>query len=232
MIGLSNKDDHSTSTIDSEETKTSLPVEFRFSSQSSPPETQKHPKSPPPSQITPVRRFIRGVRHIQNLDFSHLDWVKNEEDLSILKTVIKTAYRCSMIENTSIYDVEVYDDTKSEDCETVEGQGYMCMLFRVVVSLSGNVPVNKKTLDTIEHCAPTRISSMGIVTVIEYPDMFELQKKESIQQAIQDKTTTQIVIYIQSENHHKKVQQLQKSKLLQSFRPDEGMQHIGKKRKH
>lgn len=165
------------------------------------------------SSLAIRRRYLKGRRNCPPLDFTHLSWIKNEEDLKLVRIVCNVASQCADNENATVKDIAVYDDTPDDErYKTTSGTECECMLYRVVVSMSGNVPVNKMALDTIETADPSRIESIGVATYIPTSD----DGKETI---IADDISTQIFIYIRSIEHQKVKQAIEESAMAESFRP-------------
>lgn len=165
------------------------------------------------------RRYLRGHRGSFKLDFSHLSWITQPEDMRLVRMVCNVAVNCAIREQAAVKDVSVHDDTPEEEREAASGNDNLFMLYRIVVSLCGNVPVSKKALDTIEHANPARIESIGVATYV--PD--------DVNSHNMDEITTQIVIYVRSADHQKLKKEIESNTLAETLRPASQIQ--AKKRK-
>ncbi len=164
----------------------------------------------------PKRIFLVGTRTTVPLNFSGLDWIKNEEDASLLRMVAKVAANHATKEDCSVCDLSVYN----ESVEGYEQYTDECLLYRMVLSLSNNVPVSSETLNAIESCSPSRIQT-GVVTHIpkgyrrptgisdedEAHKLFVRSRGTSYKGIVGGNVTTNITIYVSSVAH-KRIQKL------------------------
>jgi len=218
--GWSSSSEKDTESENNKKNEEKIPVSYvNQISSLNPTRSQNEPNNPSASSAPPKRRFVKGIRGIEHVSFSNLNWITEQEDKEIIEKIIRVGCKCAKVEKNAIYDVQVFDDTNHDNHDdTTEAP---CFLYRIVFSMSGNVPVNKKTLDTIDNCAPSRISSIGIVTVIENIDKHEVSVCESLDQLLKDKTTTQIAVFLNSINRIKISNAIEKSSLINAFRPAE-----------
>jgi hypothetical protein len=111
-----------------------------------------------------IRKFYRGTRNVDvSLNLSALNVVSNDEDKSLLTHIAKTGSRCIIQDGHTLKDIALYDDTSEEDHKATGGRSTQ---YRLVITISGNAPITKSTLDTIESCNPKQITMIGVVTHI------------------------------------------------------------------
>lgn len=123
------------------------------------------PRDAPPEDA--VRVFLRGVRNGVSLNFSGLSWVKSDKDLELLKTIARVAASYATRDGASVSDLAVYRDaTHGADEAFPTAHENECLMYRMVLSLAGNVPVSITTMDAIRSCSTSHVSSVIVGTHI------------------------------------------------------------------
>lgn len=164
------------------------------------------------NNVIPKRRYIKGYRRnysLKNISFEKLSWITQEDDLKLIKSIIGAAYKCSQREDSSLRNVEVHDDTPSEERAQVSEGENMYLLYRVVISLCGNVTVSKRFLDTIEAKDSFRIDSIGVATYVP----------EDLCDESKDDIVTQIIVYVRSVDHQRLKKEIECNTFSQALNP-------------